>query len=180
MKKILVIPEDSQGIIDVRKVDYLIINKVSYLEDIYSALVSRGKSINKYKFCQFESDGFIPFFINIKDKLSTNNSNTTQKQRVEFMVSKNYAMLEFEIERITFNQLNVEEDVKKQMLEERYIAPNQNKIKEIVYKTAFLMASEKLGDEVNQDNFINLKIEKEKLDEEISQFDYKKHLNEIV
>jgi len=180
MKKILVVPVDSQGIVDVRETDFLIIDNVSYLEDIYSTMVSKGKSLNKYKFCQFESNGFIPFFINVKDKLSMNNNSNTQKQRVESMVSRNYSMLEFEIERVTFKQIDVEEKVKEQMLKERYISPGENKIKDIIYKTSFLMANEKLGDTVNEDDFINLKLEKDKLDEEINKFDYKKYLNETV
>ena len=70
MKRILIVPVKTEGIVDVRKKDYFIIDNVQYLEQIQNSLLKNKKNIKDYKFCQFEQNALIPFFIKIKDKLS--------------------------------------------------------------------------------------------------------------
>jgi len=161
MKRILLIPIKTEDAIDVRSVDYLIIDNARYLEDIPKTLMSKGKNINNYKYCQFEEKEVIPFFMKIKDKLGN-------------------GMQEFEAEKLTFNEIVGEDDYKKSLIEERHVLPIQKKLQELMNKANYMIVSEKLGTEAKEEDYLNLGIEKEKLEKEIAEFDYKKYLNEIV
>lgn len=161
MKRILLLSTKTEGVIDVRNKDYIIIDNVKYLEQIQSTLVSNKKSVNNYKYCQFEEKETIPFFIKIKDKLGN-------------------GMQEFEIEKLTFDEIVGEDDYKKTLIEERHVSPIRKKLQDIINKASYLIVSEKLGTETKEDDFLNLGVEKEKLEKEINEFDYKKYLNEIV
>ena len=161
MKRILLIPIKTEGVVDVRQQDYLILDNVQYLEQIQSTLASKKKSINDYKYCQFEEMALIPFFVKIKDKLGN-------------------GMQEFEIESLTFSEIVGDDDYKKKLVEERYLLPIKEKLQSVIYDANFLMISERLGEKIEEEKFLDLGIEKEKWDKEVSDFDYKKFLNEIV
>jgi hypothetical protein len=161
MKRILLLPRTTSGIVDVRKQEYFILNGISYLEEIQTALKKQGKLFADYKFCQFEERETIPYFINIKDKLTN-------------------GFAEFECKRVKFKNAPVEEEEKKQMIEERHLAPLQQKMRDIVYQVNYLMAMERLGDEIKEDEFIQIGIQKDKVKEEISNFEYQKYFDEIA
>jgi len=161
MKRILLIPIKTEGVVDVRQQDYLILDNVQYLEQIQSTLASKKKSINDYKYCQFEEMALIPFFVKIKDKLGN-------------------GMQEFEIESLTFSEIVGDDDYKKKLVEERYLLPIKEKLQSVIYDANFLMISEKLGEKVEEEKYLELGIEKEKWEKEVKDFDYKKFLNEIV
>lgn len=164
MKRILLIPIKLEGVVDVRSIkdkDYIILDNVQYLEQIQSTLISKKKSTNDYKYCQFEEKSLIPFFIKIKNKLGN-------------------GIQEFEIESLTFSEIIGEDDYKKTLIEERYILPIKEKLQSVIYDANFLMISEKLGEKVDEEKYFDLGIEKEKLEKEIKEFDYKKYLDEIV
>lgn len=161
MKRILLIPSKIEGVIDVRKLDYFIINDAQYLQQIQSTLVTNKKNANDYKYCQFEEKETIPFFIKIKDKLGD-------------------GMQEFEVEKVAFSEIQGEEDYIKSLIEERFLFPIKQKLQNIIYQANYLMTIEKLGEKVEDDKYIDLGVEKEKFDKEISDFDYKKYLNEVV
>jgi len=161
MKRILMLPIKLEGVIDVRNEDYIIIDNVKYLEDIQKTLMSKSKNVNNYKYCQFNEKEVIPFFIKIKDRLGN-------------------GIQEFEIEKLTFDEIIGTDDYKKGLIEERHILPLKNKVQEIMNKANYMLINEKMGLEVKEEDFLNLGIEKEKLEKEINDFDYKKCLNEIV
>ena len=164
MKRILLIPIKLEGVVDVRSIkdkDYIILDNVQYLEQIQSTLISKKKSTNDYKYCQFEEKTLIPYFVKIKNKLGN-------------------GIQEFEIESLTFAEIVGDDDYKKTLIEERYVLPIKTKLQDIMNKANHMIVSEKLGAEVKEDDYLNLGIEKEKLEKEISEFDYKKFLNEIV
>jgi len=161
MKRILLIPIKTEGVVDVRQQDYLILDNVQYLEQIQSTLASKKKSINDYKYCQFEEMALIPFFVKIKDKLGN-------------------GMQEFEIESLTFSEIVGDDDYKKKLVEERYLLPIKEKLQSVIYDANFLMISEKLGEKVEEEKYLELGIEKEKWEKEVKDFDYKKFLSEIV
>lgn len=160
MKRILLIPIETEGVVDVRTLDYLILDDIKYLEQIQSNLIANGKDLNKYKYCQFEGKAKIPFFIKIKNKLGN-------------------GLQEFEVEKLTFNEIDGE-DYKKELIEERHVLPLQKKINSIMIEANNLIILEKLGEEISEEKFLDLGIEKEKLEKEIEVFDYKSCLNEIV
>jgi len=161
MKRILLLPKKLEGVVDVRNEDYLIIDNAKYLEQIQSTLISKKRSVKDYKYCQFEEKEIIPFFIKIKDKLEN-------------------GMQEFEVEKLTFDEIVGEDDYKKALIEERHVLPVQQKLQELINKANHMIISEKLGTEIKEEDYLNLGIEKEKLEKEINDFDYKKYLNEIV
>jgi len=161
MKRILLLPIKLENVIDVRNEDYIIIDNVKYLEQIQSTLISKSKNINNYKYCQFEDKEIIPFFIKIKDKLGN-------------------GMQEFEIEKVKFNEIIGTNDYKKELIGERHIVPIKNKIQELMQKANYMIINEKMGSDVKEDDFLELGVEKEKLEKEINEFDYKKYLSEIV
>lgn len=161
MKKILIIPIKTSGVIDIRQTEYYIFNNVQYLQQIQANIIKMGKKILDYKFCQFEETDIIPFFVNIKDRLSQE-------------------VAEFEIERVKFIDIPTDEETKKNLIEEIYLKPLDDKMRELIYKTTYWIASERLGEKINEDEFINLRIQKEELDKNIKAFDYKQYLNEIA
>jgi len=161
MKRILLLPIKLEGSVDVRNEDYIIIDNVKYLEDIQKTLISKSKNVNNYKYCQFEEKEIIPFFLKIKDRLGN-------------------GMQEFETEKLTFDEIVGTNDYKKTLVEERHILPLKNKVQDIMNKANYMIINEKMGLEVKEDDFLNLGVEKEKLEKEINEFDYKKYLNEIV
>jgi len=165
MKDALYLPVETSGIADARK---FIINDVipvlydvNTVSDIQNKMLNTRLPFNKYKYCAFDKNEEIPYFFKIKDKLSN-------------------GYFEFEIERITFKDAPIENEEKKKIIEQKYLLPLQEKIKELINRTVYLVACEKLGDDMKDNDFINLKIEKDKLDEEIKKFDYQKYLDEIV
>lgn len=161
MKKILLIPNKTTGTIDVRQLEYYVVNGVQYLQQISAFLIKSGKKMADFKFCQFEENEMIPFFFKVKDRLSQEIS-------------------EFEIERVKFADIPVEEEVKRKLIEEIYLKPLDMQMREIIYKTTYWIATERLGGEIDEDDFINLRLEKDELDDKIKKFDYKKYLNEIA
>lgn len=161
MKKILIMPKTVTGIIDIRKQDYSIIENVYCLEQINDSIRKNGKRIADYKFCQFEEADKIPCFVNVSDKLTNGFS-------------------EFECKRIKFKNAPTTEEEKKEMLEYRHIAPLKEKMQKIVYEVVELIAMERLGDKIKEDDFIQLGLQKDKLKEEISSFQYQEFLTEIV
>ena len=161
MKKILILPVASQGVVDVRALEYYIIEDIQFLEQITGFLVKKAKKTADYKYCQFEASEMIPFFIKIKDKLSS-------------------GLVEFEASKVTFDEIPHGADTKKALIEERHLKPLDNQMRELIYNTTYHLASERLGCDVDEDEFINLRIQKDELDDKIKKFDYKKFLTEIV
>lgn len=164
MKRILLIPIKLEGVVDVRSIkdkDYIILDNVQYLEQIQRTLISKKKNVNDYKYCQFEEKALIPYFIKIKDKLGN-------------------GMQEFEVESLTFSEIVGVEDYKKELIEERHVLPIKTKLQDVMSKASYMIVSERLGAEIKEDDYLNLGVEKEKLEKEINDFDYKKFLSEIV
>jgi len=161
MKRILILPIKLEGVVDVRNEEYTILDNVKYLEDIQKHLISSRKSINNYKYCQFEGKELIPFFIKIKDKLGN-------------------GMQEFEVEKVKFKEIVGKKEYKEELIKERHILPVKQKIQGIMEKANRMIIDEKMGLKIKEDDFLELGIEKEKLEKEINDFNYKDFLNEIV
>lgn len=162
MKRILLLPKNVTGIIDVRKQNYYILDSVNYLEEITNYLLKNGKRITDFKFCQFEPNDIIPFFVNVKDKLS------------------NSQFQEFEIEKVKFRDMPDTEENKKAYIEARHLTPLQQQMQQIVYQTNYIVAMEKLGEEIKEDDLIQLGLKKDKIKEEMSKFKYQDFYDEIV
>jgi len=161
MKRILILPRKATGIIDIRSEDYLIIDNVNYLEEIFTNLRKAGKNETEYKFCQFEEKEMIPYFINIKDKLTNG-----------------YA--EFEISRIKFKSLPTDEEKKKSYIEERNLIPIYKNLATIKNELLDLMIEEFKGNTIKEAQKSQTVKKLDDTNTEISKFDYKKYLNEIV
>ena len=161
MKRILIIPIQTSGVVDVRQLDYLILDNVKYLEQIQNNLLAKKKKLEDYKFCQFEEKAIIPFFIKIKDKLGN-------------------GMQEFDVEKVMFKEINGTDEYIKSLIEEKYLQPIQQKLDNVLTQANLLIVKEKLGDKIEEEQFINLALEKEQIEKEINEFNYKTYLNEIV
>lgn len=160
MKKILVIPKDITGVIDVRKTDYMIFNDMSTVEQIVTQITASGGQHSVFKFSQFEPNEDIPIFLKVKDRISGG------------------PMVEFEIEKVKFSDID-SEDVE-DLVKERFLAKlNQEKLI-IGNKVIDLMVEEKLTGKITEDDYKSLKTEYTKVNKQINGFDYKKHLDELV
>ena len=161
MKRILILPKKTSGIVDVRKEDYFIMNDITYLEEITNALQKGGKSPANYKFCQFEEKETIPYFINVKDKLSNGYS-------------------EFEVSRVKFKTLEMPEETKQSMINERHLTPLYADLATAKNSILELIIREWRGEETQelQKNQVIKRLDD--VNGEIEGFDYKKYLNEIV
>ena len=89
--KILIIENTANNIIDIRNYDHFIIENINNFKQIQSEMLNRQKSLYLYKYCVLEDDWFIPFYMNIKNKLTN-------------------SMQEFSFERVTVNDLNLSEE----------------------------------------------------------------------
>lgn len=150
MKKVLIIPKDLSGIIDVRKNDYLTLDNVSFLEDITQQMMQNGKSISNYKFCQFEMDESIPIAFKVVDKISGS------------------ALTEFSIERITFKDIDLEDSEK--LIEDKYLQPIKTERQALLQNVLELIVLEKIGTEVKQSEYDALKENFDKVEKKIKDF----------
>ena len=160
MKKILVIPQEVTGKTDLRKVDFYTQDNIQYVEEIQRLLVTKGLDFSKYKYCSLENESDIPIFIDVKDKIS------------------NSTMAQFEIEKCKFK--DVDADDVSLLIENRYLTKLLQKRYELYQKALDLIIEEKLSGKENEEAYKPLKTEYTKLSKQITSFDYKKYLNEIV
>ena len=135
MKRILIIPIQTTGVVDVRQLDYLILDNVKYLEQIQNNLLAKKKKLEDYKFCQFEEKAVIPYFIKIKDKLGN-------------------GMQEFDVEKVMFKEINGTDEYIKALIEEKYLQPIQQKLNDVLTQANLLIVKEKLGDKIEEEQFI--------------------------
>lgn len=150
MKKVLIIPKNLSGIIDVRKTDYLTLDNVSFLEDITQQMMQNAKSIADYKFCQFEMDETIPIAFKVVDKISGN------------------ALSEFSIDRITFKDIDLDDSDK--LIEDKYLQPIKAERQVLLQSVLELVVLEKIGQEVKQSEYDSLKESFDKIEKKIKDF----------
>lgn len=161
MKRILVLPKTITGIVDVRQQDYYILEKVNYLEQISNALAKQNKNPQNYKFCQFEETETIPFWMNVKDKLTNGFS-------------------EFEAEKVKFKQLPISDDDKESLVKSRHLLPLTQELLQAKSDAMELMLQEWRGESIEE---LQKNQAIKKIDDavkKIDKFDVQKHMNEIV
>jgi len=88
-------------------------------------------------------------------------------------------MEEFSFERVTFAELNIEEESKKKIISDMVTKNNMIKIEEIEKQAIKLIIKKEFGENVTK-KLGKLKDKIDELEGEIKNVDYKKHLNEYV
>lgn len=159
MKRVLILPRKTSGIVDLRDEEHYILEKVSYLEDIFAYLLKNNKASALYKFCQFEEKETIPYFIEIKDKLSN-------------------GFAEFEISRVKFK--DIPEDKQEKLIEKKHLDPIKEEKSKIKDELLEMLLNEWTGEVIDEPTKAENIKQLSKINNKIAKYDYKKHLTEIV
>jgi len=160
LKRVLIIPRDSTGIVDVRKLKYLTLENVQYLEQITAAMLQNNMNKTEYKYCQFSQDEKIPVALKIVDRIN------------------NGPLVEFDYERVSFESANLDDT--EDLIENRYLLPLKQEKQAIIGLVVEMMVDEKLGGKITDEDYKEVKKQNSKIDREIKNFDFKKYLKKLV
>ena len=161
MKRVLILPRETSGIVDIRETEHFILDDITYLEEIYKYLIKNSKSAANYKFCQFEEKEIVPFFVKIKDKLSN-------------------GFAEFEISRVKFKELPLSEEKVAELIESKHLQPILEEKKAIKGELIELFIDEWTGATIDEPTKTENVKRLAEINKKIDKFDTKKHMNEVV
>jgi hypothetical protein len=160
LMRVLILRNTANGIINIKDYEYFVIDNVTDFRQIITELVSMNKSQFDFKYCILEENEFIPFFMNVKNKLYNQ-------------------MQEFSFDRVKYSDLAVSEDQKEAMIKQVVIQKNTILIQQLEKQGISLLLKREFGNEVN-DDFLKVGEEIEKLENEIKDINYKNYLDEYV
>lgn len=158
--RVLIINKESNGIIELGQFEHYLLENVSSFSDIKNYLTKNLKDVRNYKYCEQEDETFIPSFIKISNKIG-------------------HEMGVFTFSEVKYNELNVSEEVKKNMIEARFKASEEGKVGILYNSCLRLIVDKELGLDVTEE-LLKKGAEIEDTKKSLENFDYSNFLNEYV
>lgn len=143
---------ESTGNIDIRNFGYFFMNNVSNYMEIISTMSSKGLNLNQYKFCVLDDGKNVPFFMNIKNKMSMQ-------------------IMEFEFKTVTVEEYGMDEEQLKAMITPSLLEKKQN-----IYNSNITEIFKIVSEMTEDKNFKESYKELVEIDKELNNFDKTKYL----
>jgi len=160
--KIILLKKDIYGIIDLRnqKDNYLILDNINDFNQILKSMITIGINKLDYKYCSLENNTIIPVVINIKDDLFNQ-------------------MQTFKFTRVRYSELEIDEKVKKSLIENMVKNKKHQKELDIEAQAIKLIIKKEFGKDVKK-KLSKLSDDMDILNKEVANINYKNYLEEFV
>ena len=158
--RILILKKDVMGIVCLKNIEHYLIPNVEDFNKISDELYKARKDTREYKYCEFGNDDFIPFYMRIKDRMFNQ-------------------MATFEVERVRYSDLNLDEAEKETMIKKMIADKNLPIISDLENKGLKFLLRRELGEDT-EDKLLKIGSDIEILEKEVKECNYKKYLDELV
>lgn len=158
--RILILKRDVSGIVFLSNLEHYFIDNVKSFSKISDELYRSGKKMADFKYCEFGDTETVPNCIKIKDKMFNQ-------------------MDVFEVERVKYSELNLDDSVKESMIKEMVCDNNKPVISTLEDQGVRLLFRKEIGED-KEEEILKIGAEIEKLEKEIKECNYKDYMDELV